>query len=88
MKLTPKLKEILVLMKSGWQLGKSKALSCHWWLQKDGCGKGGEAKIIDGRVRVINLWREKLIESDGYGFPTETYHLTEKGKRIVNELSS
>jgi len=85
MKLTPKLIEILKLMNSGWQLGLSKSCTGGWWLQKGGCGYGGESKRFHGNVKIFELVKENLIKSDGYGFPTQTYHLTEKGKGFLNE---
>jgi len=82
-KLTKKLIEILIFMNSGWELGISHAGSFGFWLQKGGCGKGGEYKEIHGRTNIYKLKIEGLIASNGYGFPTEKYHLTDKGKLFL-----
>ena len=87
MKLNSKLIEILELMNSGWQLGNSGACMRGWWLQKGGCGKGGETKYLHGRTNVYELWTKKLIVSDGYNFPIEKYHLTEKGKKYIEQFN-
>ena len=79
MKLTKRLKGTLIMMDSGWKLKRSHDGS--WWMQN----KGLETIWIHGRTNVHLLLKEGLIASDGYGFPTEKYHLTDKGKEFVND---
>jgi len=86
MKLSPKLIEILVLMNSGWELGRSNTSSLGWWLQKGGIGKGGETNEIHGRTNMYMLTNSKLIASNGYGFPTQKYYLTEEGKQFLKDI--
>lgn len=83
MKLTKRLKEILIMMNDGWKLKISDGNG--WWIQniKD------VSKVIwiHGRTNVHLLSREGLIESDGWHYPTEKYHLTNKGKEFINDNS-
>ena len=66
-------KEILCLMSDGWQLGLDTSTG-RPWLQKDGCGIGGETKQVHTST-FLSLRKKKLIISNGYHFPLETYRL-------------
>lgn len=76
-----KLEEILRLMNSGWELGCGH--SGGYWLQKGGIGRGGECIWIHGRTNVYLLRGEDLIAPYGKEFPTQKYHLTDKGKEYI-----
>jgi hypothetical protein len=82
MKLSKKLIEILQLMNNDWELGFDK-FRYKWWLQKGGCGYGGDSKNIHGKTNIKFLIQENLISSKGFNYPTETYCITEKGKEIL-----
>lgn len=75
-KLTPKQKEIIELLKDGWELGKSEGLTPRVWIQKGGISKGGESKDlrIDTFISLINS-RAIIISEEG--FPISKYKLTE-----------
>jgi hypothetical protein len=80
-KLSDNQKEVIKLMREGWGLGKSNGLSTRSWLQKNGIGRGGEAKTISNNT-FLSLVKKKLIAQKKYDFPTATYILTELGKTI------
>lgn len=80
MKLSETQQHIIDRMKSGWQLGQSTAgLNRHSWLQKDGCGRGGEAEDVHGNT-ISALQDRKIIVVDVEGFPLRTYKLVESTK--------
>ena len=70
--MTPAQKKVIDLMKSGWQLAKSVDQNHDTWLQKGGCGRGGEIKRVHGNT-FHALWIAGLIEYDQYDFPVSTY---------------
>jgi len=78
--LTPSQKEVIKLMREGWELGASGSTSNHW-LQKDGVGRGGETKKINNSIAFV-LREKNLIFCPEYHFPSSTYLLTELGKTI------
>lgn len=80
MKLTKRLKEILMMM-GEWKL--KKGVDGDWWLQK---GLSVECIWIHGRARVHILLNEGLIaEDEDSKFPIYKYHLTSKGKERINK---
>jgi len=79
MKLSETQQHVIDRMKSGWQLGTSMDLRAHSWLQKDGCGSGGETEDVHGNT-VSALWSKKLIVTDHEGFPLRTYKLAKGTK--------
>lgn len=79
MKLSETQQHVIDRMKSGWQLGTSTGLNSFSWLQKDGCGRGGEAEDVHGNT-VRALSDRKLIVVDREGFPLRTYKLPESKK--------
>ncbi len=79
MKLSLRQQEVIDLMKTGWQLGINYGFNTHTWIQKDGCGKGGDAKNVHGST-VFALENRKLIVIDTEKFPLRTYKLAEGTK--------
>lgn len=79
-KLSDKQKEVIRLMREGWELAKSRTFKGRSWLQKNAIGKGGETKYLH-RSTFITLYERKLIEGE-YSFPTSKFTLTEIGKTI------
>lgn len=74
-KLSAQQEEALKLMREGWQLGVDTTFSGGAWLQKGGCGYGGESKNIS-LATVHALSKKGLIDVDKDGFPLRTYKLT------------
>ena len=72
--------EILKLMSEGWELCSSTTfdLSSSTWLQKGGCGKGGQTKCISIATKHA-LFKKGLIGYKKYEFPTTRWFLTKKG---------
>ena len=69
--------EVLEFMRNGWQLGSRiqlKEFHKRFWLQKGGCGKGGESKKVSSKTAYF-LIENNLIEVDdsGYGGQNSTY---------------
>lgn len=79
MKLSETQQHVIDRMKSGWQLGTSMDLRGHSWLQKDGCGRGGETEDVHGNT-VSALWSKNIIVTDHERFPLRTYKLAEGAK--------
>lgn len=75
MKLSKRQQELVDLMKSDWQLGKSMGFSGRYWLQKGGCGKGGESKDVNANTAYA-LYKAGLIAVDVEKWPLRTYKLT------------
>ena len=74
MKLSKAQQEVVDLMREGWELGVSTDFTGRCWLQKGGCGKGGETK--DVRSTTVGALREAgVIKICGYSFPTTRYQL-------------
>ncbi len=74
MKLSETQQHVIDRMKSGWQLGTSTSLHPCSWLQKDGCGRGGEAEDVHAGT-VHSLLDRGMIIVDHEGFPLRTYKL-------------
>ena len=73
-KMTKAQQEVIAMMRDGWELGVSTSFDGRCWLQKGGCGLGGETKSVN--VRTVSALRKAgLIESAGRSFPTEKYRL-------------
>lgn len=69
--------EVVRLMRSGWELGKTRHnLNVRVWMQKGGLGYGGPAKDIAFSTFWV-LLKKKIVESCGDNFPTEHYRLVE-----------
>jgi len=64
---------VLDLMKEGWELGASTGIDRRCWLQKNGCGNGGEIKNVSAAT-VHALYKHGLIKRNN-GFPWCTYTL-------------
>lgn len=80
MKLSPAQLEVLRLMADGWELGSSvSSQRSSTWLQKGGCGRGGESQTVSANT-IAALWNRDLIEFGERSFPTQTYKLTALGE--------
>jgi len=79
MKLSETQQHVIDRMKSGWQLGTSTSLHPYSWLQKDGCGRGGESEDVHAGT-VSALYNRGAIVVDVEGFPLRTYKLVEGEK--------
>ncbi len=75
--LTPRQKEIVGLMRNGWELGTEIALSGRAWIQKGGLGKGGEYKNINGNT-IYALQMKGVVIPIKREFPTVHYALNTK----------
>lgn len=73
-KMTKAQQEVIAMMCDGWELGVSTALYGRCWLQKGGCGKGGETKSVN-RKTVAALRESGMIEIAERSFPTDKYRL-------------
>jgi len=76
--------DTLCLMTQGWQLGVTQTFNGGCWLQKGGCGRGGESKTVSSSTKN-SMWNKGLIDTDKHGFPLCTYKLTEMGRHMVEE---
>lgn len=85
MKLSPAQAIILDYMRDGWELGHSKSYYNRRWLQKGGCGKGGESINVHPKT-FEHLLSKKLIEFKDKTPTASIYKLTELGKTIHYEL--
>jgi hypothetical protein len=74
-------KEIITLMREGWEMAKSNTMNARSWIQKNGIGKGGETKNLTVST-FISLCEKGIIEQKEYGFPSSTFKLTELGMTI------
>ena len=84
-KINAKQLEVLTLMNNGWELGYASGRDySHHWLQKGGCGHGGESKNVNSNTAHA-LYNRKLI-TQHYSFPTSTYTLTEEAKEILEAI--
>jgi len=73
-KLTKQQQEVIDLMKKGWELGSSMGIEGGCWLQKGGCGRGGETKQVRWNT-LHTLEYLDYIEVADTKFPTKTYRL-------------
>lgn len=82
-KLTEPQKDIIRLMKSGWQLGKSRSMFNREraWLQYNGIGKGGESKQVN-KATFEKLRDNGLIEQTDCETMHTIWELTEEGLKI------
>lgn len=76
MKLSMAQQEIIDKMSNGWELGFAESFNCRFWLQKGGCGKGGETKGVRSTT-VASLQGKGLIEIAKKGYPLSTYKLAQ-----------
>lgn len=78
MKLTKLQQEVIDYMKKGWELGSSTAISSRSWLQKDGLGRGGETRNVNGNT--VSALCEKGLIQQKYGYPTKKWFLDKRRK--------
>ena len=86
MKLSKTQKRILELMNSNWELGHYEGLFGDYVLQKGGCGCGGETIRNINWKTISKLSELDLIKVNKRSYPKTTYKLTEKGKKLLEEL--
>ena len=67
-------KEIVNLMRNGWELGGSMSGSGGDWIQKGGLGKGGDSKNVNANT-TFALYKKGVICRGLRKFPTEHYLL-------------
>lgn len=78
-KLSDTQQHIVDLMKSGWQLGVSTDYRGYSWIQKGGCGQGGETEDVHGNT-LSALRNKGIIVVDVEAFLLRTYKLAEGTK--------
>ncbi len=81
MKLSKTQKEVIQLMREGWQAGWTVGIKPRTRIQNGGIGKGGESKTLNSNT-FFSLIDKKLIEQTGERYPSKKYDLTELGKSI------
>ena len=79
MRLSIKEKNILELMKLGWELAYDN-FSTHSWVQKNGIGRGGETVKVS--PRTLKSLKEKGLITEIYSFPCSEYKLVESSKTL------
>ena len=77
MKLSEKQLEVINLMSEGWELCVSSTMSSRAWLQKNGCGKGGDTKNVHANT-FYSLLDRGFLKLKCDGFPTRCYDLRRK----------
>ena len=73
-KLSKRQQEVVDLMREGWALCLLSAMTNSAWLQKNGCGKDGEAKRLNLNT-FYALLDKGLIKIKHDGYPTRCYQL-------------
>lgn len=73
-KMTKAQQEVIAMMRDGWELGASTSFDGRCWLQKGGCGKGGETKSVNHKT-VAALRESGVIEIAERSFTTDKYRL-------------
>lgn len=75
--LTRAQKHIVDRMRDGWELGESTSISSGSgnWLQKGGCGRGGETEDGIRYDTLQSLFKKGVILVTKDGFPLRTYKL-------------
>jgi len=85
MKISPKQRELLMLIGDGWEIGISTGFKPRAWIQKGGLGRGGEAK--DVHFNTFHSLRVKGLIAQNNELPyanPEHYHRTQKGILSLN----
>ncbi len=75
-------KNVLLLMKHGWELCKSSTMSGRSWLQENGCGKGGKTQEVNGNT-FFALSKRGWIGCSKRSFPTSCYAITGRGLNVL-----
>ncbi len=75
--LTPRQREIVDLMRNGWELGGDMSINGRDWIQKGGLGRGGEAKNVNGNTTYA-LYKKGVIIQIKETFLTVHYVLNTK----------
>lgn len=80
-KLSKTQKEVVRLMREGWQVGKSVGIKPRAWMQNGGIGRGGESKTLNSNT-FFALLDKKLIHETAEKYSIKKYDLTDFGKSI------
>ena len=76
-KLSKPQQEVIDLMRDGWELGTSMIMDSRSWLQKGGCGRGGDTKEVNASTKHA-LYVRGLIERKTTEFPLVTWKLVDE----------
>ena len=74
-KLSANQQSVVDKMKEGWQLGLHMGYNTRYWLQKNGCGRGGETQEVNAHTARA-LRSKGLIVVDETSFPLQTFRLS------------
>lgn len=74
-KLSKTQQEVVDLMRSGWELGNSGGFYSRTWLQKGGCGRGGDTKTVSVAT-LFALRKVNAIKVKNSQWALTTYQLT------------
>lgn len=77
-KLSPAMQHVIDLMANDWELGHSSGMRASVWLQRGGCGRGGDTRQVHAST-FYGLYQRKLIRERKRDCPTTTYQLTALG---------
>ena len=75
-KLSKTQQEVVDLMRDGWEFGVSLTFDGGCWLQKGGCGRGGETKRVSSNT-LVSMRNSGLIVCSSSKFPLAIYKLAE-----------
>lgn len=76
MKTTAKMDAVLNMMRDGWSLCYGSGLGTCIWLQKNGCGRGGDSERVHAAT-FHGLFKRGLIRESHTNYPTSTWELVE-----------
>jgi hypothetical protein len=75
-------RDVIDLMKNGWQLATNGGIDGGAWIQKGGAGRGGESKTVNMQT-VHGLYLRGVIRQAGKGPGIgHVYALTEKANGL------
>ncbi len=78
-KLSKNQQEVVNRIKEGWALCVSNSFNRRVWLQKDGCGRGGDTEPVHGST-FYALYKRELVELKKDGYPTQCWGYKPKEK--------
>lgn len=79
-KLSKAQQEVVDLMKAGWALCQDRSFRGGYWLQQDGCGRGGKHKRLNANTAFALFQRGLLVSDDPDRWPTTSYRLKKEGE--------
>jgi len=74
MKLSKRQQIVVDRMQESWALCVSRGFHSNVWLQKNGCGRGGESEQVSFST-FHALYKRNLITLNKDGYPTECWKL-------------